>query len=173
MESASATWEAAMTACTLAPAGALHAADERLLLRWIHATWRDELRGVLEPARRSEAGIWTRWNAIQRLDRFMVEKFSRSDELLRRLRHTIPEDDSTRLWAAGELLDSLHWQLDHLVGICHRAEEFSLVTLKFLEAFSFWCREVEDALGSMTRGDLSAECSRHLALLEESSNHGS
>jgi hypothetical protein len=47
--------------------------------------------------------MWDRWNAIRYLDAFMTERFSRSDELLRRLRHAIPADDSARLWAAGEL----------------------------------------------------------------------
>lgn len=162
-----------MSACTSLAAAPQHAPHDRLAptLRRIHAAWRDDLHEILDPARRSDAGIWDRWNAIRYLNAFMIERFSRSDELLRRLRHAIPADDSTRIWAAGELLESLHWQLDHLVGICHRAEEFSLVTLKFLEAFRFWCREVEKALSPMTWGDLSEESSRNLAALEESSSH--
>jgi hypothetical protein len=65
----------------------------------------------------------------------------------------------------AELLAILGWQLDHLVGICHRAEEFSTVTLKLVSAIQHWCHEVEDALGPPTWDDLSDQARQLLASL--------
>jgi hypothetical protein len=60
-----------------------------------------------------------------------------------------------------------------LVGVCPRAEEFSTMTLKLLNAIDHWCHEVEDALGQLTWDDVSDEARRLLASLAgEAVPHG-
>jgi hypothetical protein len=162
-----------VTTTMLMPELPAHADDEQLFpyLRRMHADWQEELHSVLDPARRPEAWTWIRWRAIHYLDVFTTSKVEPAGEVLREVRHQLPDRDFTRLWAATELLESLHWQLGHLIGICPRCREFSLVIHKFLEAFNYWCREVEETLGSLTWGELPAESIRILSLLHESAEY--
>ena len=74
----------------------------------------------------------------------------------------LTEEQRTLLWALGELLEALRGQLDHLVGLCHRAEEFAAVTQKILTALRHWCREVDQHLGSLRPTALPAELRRAL-----------
>lgn len=50
-----------------------------------------------------------------------------------------------RSWVAAELMSSLHWQVEHALGLCHRTGEFSVLTHKLEKAMAYWCRTVEDA----------------------------
>jgi hypothetical protein len=126
-----------------------------------HERWLREVRGILDPARDVEAGLWIRWRAIQYLDTAFARRFDRERRAVISLHTRLTGAQASHLWAAGELLTQLLGSLNHLVGLCHRAEEFSAVTLSVLTASEYWCQQVEDALGAVRWGEVSAEC-RHL-----------
>ena len=94
-------------------------------------------------------------------------------EWVERLRLEVGAGHPGRLWAGAELLAIPRWQVDHLVGVSHRADEFSTITLKLVSAIGHWCHEVEEALGQVTWHDLSDEAHRILASLAgEAVPHG-
>jgi hypothetical protein len=72
---------------------------------------------------------------------------------------------AAQLWLAAELMVTLDWQLDHELGLCHRAGEFSGLTQKFERALAHWCGAVEDALRTFTLGELPDQAQRRFALL--------
>jgi hypothetical protein len=130
-------------------------------LQGLHERWLQEVRGILEPARQDEAGLWIRWRAIQYLGAGFARRFERERRAVISLHGHLTGAQPSHLWAAGELLTQLLERLDDLVGLCHRAEEFSAVTLNLLSALEYWCQQVEEALGAVRWGKVSAE-SRHL-----------
>lgn len=142
-------------------------AGERLIvyLGMIHAEWLLEMRGVLDAAQRPGAGTWIRWSAIHYVDTVFSARFEQEREVVERLRLEVGAGHAGGPWVGAEFLAILRWQLDHLVGVCPRAEEFSTMTLKLLSAIDHWCHEVEDALGQLTWDDLSDEARRLLASL--------
>jgi hypothetical protein len=61
----------------------------------------------------------------------------------------LSQEQRVTLWALGELLETLRIQVDHLVGLCHRAGEFGDVSAKICTALGHWCREVDEDLGPL------------------------
>lgn len=130
-------------------------------LEGLHQRWLREVRGVLDPARQQEAGVWLRWRAIQYLAGGFTRRFGRERQAVISLHAQLTGDQARHLWAAGELLTQLLRHLDHIAGLCHHRTEFSAVTLNLLAALEYWCQQVEEALGSVRWGDVPVE-SRHL-----------
>ena len=149
--------------------------DQQLLghLREVHAPWLRVVRGVLKAARPADAGMWARWSAIRYVNTVFSIRFERERAAVDGLHQELEGSQRSRLWAAAELIAALRWQLDHLVGACHHAAEFATVTLKLEGAIEHWCREVEDALGQLTWGEVADEAGRLLVLLaDEAAHHG-
>jgi hypothetical protein len=78
---------------------------------------------------------------------------------------------AAQLWVAAELMATLGWQLDHELDLCHREGEFSVLTHKFEKAMAHWCRAVEDALGSLSWGELPEQAQRRFASLAAAEVH--
>jgi hypothetical protein len=127
-------------------------------LQGLHERWLREVRWVLDPARQDEAGLWIRWRAIQYLEAGFARRFGREQRAVISLHGHLTGAQASHLWAAGELLTQLLERLNQLVGLCHRAKEFSAVTLTVLTALEYWCQQVEDALGAVRWGEVPAEC---------------
>jgi hypothetical protein len=130
-------------------------------LQGLHQRWLQEVRWMVDPARRGDAGVWMRWRAIQYLATSFTRRFERERRAVISLHDHLTGAQAGHLWVAGELITQLVDRLESLVGMCHRAEEFSAVTLKVLTALEYWCQQVEDALGPVRWGEVSPE-SRHL-----------
>lgn len=114
-----------------------------------HARWIEEVRAALEPAQRADAGAWARWNALRYLQSVFPARLDQERRMVQSVSAALSDDQRDNLWALGELLDVLREHLDHLVGLCHRAAQFSTVTGKILMALDHWCRAVEADLGPM------------------------
>jgi hypothetical protein len=143
------------------------------ILRTIHASWLQEVRGVLNPARSADAGVWVRWTANRYIQTDLAHRLDLEREAITAARGLLTGDRQTHLWALGELLDSLRRYLDQAVGICQRAEEFSTVMLKLLRALGHWCDGVEDAVGQARWSDLPPASRRVFkALSQEASADG-
>lgn len=141
--------------------------------REVHTCWLKEVRGVLEIARRADAGTWTRWSAIQYVNTGFLNRFERERVAVDSLHQELDGSQRARLWAAAELIAALRWQLDHLVGACHRAAEFATVTLKLEAALEHWCREVEAALGRLTWSEVPEDSRQLLLAIDDQENtHG-
>jgi len=54
-----------------------------------------------------------------------------------------------RLWALGAMLELLPKYLSHLVGLCHRPQEFSEAIALITTTLDRWCQAVEETLGPM------------------------
>jgi hypothetical protein len=126
-----------------------------------HERWLQEVREILDSTRQDEAGPWIRWRAIQYLEGGFARRFERERQAVVSLHDHLTGAQASHLWAAGELLTQLLGRLNDLVGLCHRAYEFSAVALNVLTALEYWCQQVEDALGPVRWGTVSPE-SRHL-----------
>jgi len=128
------------------------AGRQRALRPWleeVHGVWMQEVLGVIDAARATDAGIWVRWGAVRYLDSTFAGRLQQSRAALERLRPHLADDAAARLWAVGELLDQLRSQLDRVVALHQTGDEFSTVAVKFLRALGCWCREVEQALGAV------------------------
>jgi hypothetical protein len=112
-----------------------------------HRLWTEDVVAALEPASRPDAGTWARWNALRYLQTTFPARLDQERQMVEGMTADLTEDQREILWALGELLDALRLQLDHLIGLCHRAQQFSLVTGKIVTTLGPWCRAVEDGLG--------------------------
>jgi len=121
-----------------------------------HRAWLDELRTAVVHADAGESGIWPRWKAIRSLDTFLMDHFDRERKAMESLGPRIGGNGVRQLWAAGELVEALRWQLRHATGLCHRADEFSTITGKLLRAVEYWFAAVEDVVRSVEWNDLPA-----------------
>lgn len=140
-----------MTA-TIERPGAPATGRHRTLLPWLeelHSAWMQEVLGVIDVARATDAGVWVRWGAVRYVDSTFARRLQQARTALDRLRPHLPGDASARLWAVGELLEQLRAQLDRTVALHQSSDEFSAVAVKFLRALGCWCREVEQALGPL------------------------
>jgi hypothetical protein len=122
-----------------------------------HATWRAEVAAALGPAQRSEAGPWARWSALRYLEGAFPAQVARERRMVESVAAKLSDDERDHLWALGELLDVLPAYLSHLVGLCHRASEYTDVTSRILTVLDRWCHGVEDALGPLPVGTLPAK----------------
>jgi hypothetical protein len=128
------------------------AAGSRTLGPWleqVHGEWMQEVLGVIDGARSTDAGIWVRWGAVRYLNITFAERLRESRLALERLRPHMADEAAGRLWATGELLEQLRAQLDRTVALHRSVEEFSAIAVKFLRALGCWCREVEQAIGQL------------------------
>ncbi|MGH7527146.1 MAG: hypothetical protein ACREMX_10630 [Gemmatimonadales bacterium] len=145
-----------MTAITPARRQTPASGDTPILgfLQTIHASWLEEVRGILNPARREAAGVWTRWRANQYLRTDFAMRLDHGRDAITGARRLLTGTQQVNRWALGELLDLLRRHLDGAVGICQRPEEFSSMTLKLLVALGHWCDGVEDAMGHVRWNEL-------------------
>lgn len=154
---------------TAAPAvsPAVGGSEAQLLtaLQEIHGSWLQEIRKLLDSARRPEAGIHGRWRAVRYLNFVVGPRFEIERGAVESLGQMVDPGQATQLWVAAELMASLGWQLDHELDLCHRVSEFSALTQKFEKALAHWCGAVEDALRSFTWGELPDQAQRRFALL--------
>ena len=134
-------------------------------LQEIHGPWLQETRKLLDPARRPEAGVHCRWRAVQYLNTTVSHRFELERAAVESLGQMVEPGHAAQLWVAAQLMATLHWQLDHELGLCHRANEFSVLTRKFEKAMVHWCRTVEDALGTLSWGEIPEQARRRFALL--------
>jgi hypothetical protein len=128
------------------------AVRQRRIRPWLeeaHGTWMQEVLGVIDGARATDAGIWVRWGAVRYLDTTFAGRLQSARNALERLRPHFADDAAARLWAVGELLEQLRAQLDRVVALHQSGDEFSSVAVKFLRALGCWCREVEQSLGEL------------------------
>jgi hypothetical protein len=130
-------------------------------LRGLHERWLQEVRDVVLPAMQADAGVWMRWRAIEYLGTGFTRRLGREREAVASLHGHLTSAQAGHLWAASELLTQLLGRLNHGVGLCHRAEEFTRLTMSVLNALEYWCQETEEALGAVRWGDVPAD-SRHL-----------
>jgi len=131
----------------------------------IHGLWLQEIRQLLDNARRPEAGIHCRWRAVRHLNTIVSPRFEIERAGVETMGQMVEPDHAAQLWLAAELMASLDWQLDHELGLCHRAGEFSVLTRKFEKAMAHWCRAVEDALGRLSWGEIPEQARQRFALL--------
>jgi hypothetical protein len=134
-------------------------------LQKIHGLWLQEIRKVLDSARRSEAGMHCRWRAVRYLTFIASPRFEIERSAVESLGQMVEPSQATQLWVAAELMATLGWQLDHELDLCHRAGEFSGLTQKFEKAMAHWCGAVEDALGNLSWGELPEQAQRRFAIL--------
>jgi hypothetical protein len=155
-----------MTA-TPAVSQAVGGSEGKLLtqLQKIHQLWLQEIRKVLDSARRPEAGMHCRWRAVRYLTFIASPRFEIERGAVESLGQMVEPSQATQLWVAAELMATLGWQLDHELDLCHRAAEFSGLTQKFEKALAHWCGAVEDALTSFTWGELPEQAQQRFALL--------
>lgn len=112
-----------------------------------HRLWIEDVAAALEPGSRPDAGTWARWTALRYLRTTFAARLDQERQMVEGMAADLTEDQREILWALGELLDALRQQLDHLIGLCHQAQQFSLVTGKIVMTLGHWCRAVEDGLG--------------------------
>ena len=143
---------------TLAKHGPPSAAGSlRPILAREHAAWLAEVSAALGPAQGIDAGPWMRWNALRYLQAKFPERVERERRLVQGVAARLSDAERAHLWALGELLEVLPAYLGHLIGLCHRAGEFTEVTARILTALDRWCRAVEGALGPLPVTALSRE----------------
>ena len=130
-------------------------------LQEIHGSWLQEIRKVLDSARGPEAGIQCRWRAVRYLSTIVSPRFEIERAGIETLGQMVEPGHAAQLWLAAELMATLGWQLDHELGLCHRAGEFSVFTRKFERAMVHWCEAVENALGGLTWAEMPAQA-QHL-----------
>ncbi len=125
-------------------------------LEGTHQGWLRELRGVVDPAREEAAGIWLRWRAVEYLQAGFKRRFERERRAVFSLHGQLTGEQASHLWAGGELIAQLLDGLEYRVGLCQRGEEFSSLVLTVMNALEYWFRQVEEALGRVRWGDVSA-----------------
>jgi hypothetical protein len=135
------------------------------VLHGIHGPWIRKTQRILDSARRPEAGIHCRWRAVRYLTFIASPRFEIERGAVESLGQMVEPSHATQLWLAAELMATLGWQLDHELGLCHRASEFSGLTQKFEKALAHWCGAVENALRSFTWGELPEQAQRRFSLL--------
>ena len=140
-------------------------------LQEIHGSWLQEIRKALDSARHPGAGIHCRWRAVRYLNTIVSPRFEIERAGVETLGQMVEPGHAAQLWLAAELMASLDWQLDHELGLCHRAGEFSVLTQKFEKAMAHWCGAVEDALGNLSWGELPEQAQRRFAHLDAKEVH--
>ena len=131
-----------------------------------HRQWIEEVMGALEPTQRPDAGVWARWDALRYLQTTFSARLDRERRMVEGAMPALDDAQRETLWALGELLDALRQQLDHLIGLCQRAEQFSMVTKRIVTALRHWCLAVEENLGPLPASALPPESLAALAQLE-------
>lgn len=126
-------------------------------LHGLHEQWLQEVRNVLDPGRSEAAGIWLRWRAIDYLETGFKRRFGRERRAVSSLQGRLTGPQASHLWAASELVNQLLESLRYQPGLCHRGEQFSSLALTLTSALEYWCGEVEEALGRVRWGEVSAE----------------
>lgn len=138
----------------------------RPVLEREHRQWIQEVTAVVEPASRSDAGIWARWNALRYLQTTFPGRLDQERRLVEGMAEDLTDDQREILWALGGLLDALRLHLDHLIGLCHQAPQFALVTGNILTTLRHWCRAVEEGLGPRAIAVMPRPSREALALID-------
>ena len=141
---------------------------ERMLpvLEREHRQWIQEVIAIVEPASRPDAGVWARWNALRYLQTTFPQRLEQERRLVEGMAADLTDDQCEILWALGELLESLRLHLDHLIGLCHQAPQFAVVTGKILASLQHWCLAVEASLGPRAIAVMPRRSREVLALLD-------
>lgn len=121
-----------------------------------HRQWREEVRGVLDPALADGAGTWRRWRALVYLQGPFRHRFERERRAVFALHQRLTPDQARHLWAGGELISQLLDNLHQCVGLCQRGEEFASMTHTVVNALEYWCEQVENALEGLPQDALNA-----------------
>ena len=121
---------------------------------------------MIEPAARSDAGVWARWNALRYLQTTFPERLDQERRLVEGMAEDLTDDQREILWALGGLLDALRLQLDHLIGLCHQAPQFALVTGNILTTLRHWCQAIEVGLGPRAIETMPRPSREVLALID-------
>jgi hypothetical protein len=129
----------------------------RAYLAGLHDQWREEVRSVLDPARAEAAGTWRRWRALEYLQGGFKRRFERERGAVFSLHDRMTGDQASHLWVGGELLTQLLDTLPLRIGLSQSDTAFVSVMLAIANALEYWCRQVEDTLGPVRWGDVSAE----------------
>ena len=90
----------------------------RPVLEREHRQWIQEVVAVVEPASRSDAGVWARWSALRYLQTTFPARLDQERRLVEGMDADLTDDQREILWALPELLDALRLQLGHLIGLC-------------------------------------------------------
>jgi hypothetical protein len=130
-----------------------------------HRQWIEEVMAALDPAQRPDAGVWARWEALRYLQTTFASRLDRERRMVEGVMPALNDVQRETLWALGELLDALRQQLDHLIGLCQRAEQFSTVTGRIVTALRHWCRAVEDGVGPLSAAAMPPQSRDALAEL--------
>jgi hypothetical protein len=138
----------------------------RPVLEREHRQWIQEVVGLIEAASRSDAGVWARWNALRYLQTTFPERLDRERRLVEGMMADLTDDQREILWALGGLLEALRLRLDHLVGLCHQAPQFALVTGQIVTTLRHWCRAVEEGLGPRAIAVMPRQSREVLALID-------
>ena len=98
-----------MTTIPLAEAGSPPAVKVpmRGYLGGLHDQWRDEVRGVLDPACDPAAGTWRRWRAVEYLQTGFRRRFQREQRAVASVHELLSPDQARHLWAGGEPMDEV------------------------------------------------------------------
>lgn len=128
-------------------------------LEEMHRQWLRDLRARVENTKAKDRNIWARWEAVRYVDTEFSGRFDRERGAIDRL------TENALLWAAGELVSNLRWQLRNSVGLCHRETEFASLMDKLVRAVAYWFATVEDTVGPITWADLSPEARQDLSSL--------
>jgi hypothetical protein len=136
-------------------------------LERMHARWLDEVVGVIDTGRASDAGIWARWGAVRYLDTNFAPRLRRERQAIEAVRPRLLQAQTSTLWVLAELLDQLRQELDRAVALHQTGEEFSRVAVKFLRALGCWCRESELALRHVRWTALPEDARDRFALISE------
>ena len=138
-----------MNALAESPVLTVRDGQMRPWLEELHGAWMQEVLGVIDAARATDAGIWVRWGAVRYLNDSFARRLRTVRGTLERLRPCYADEAAARLWAVGELLEQLRMQLDRSVALHQTSDEFGTLAVKFLRALGCWCREVEQGLGGL------------------------
>jgi hypothetical protein len=126
-------------------------------LQGTHEQWLQEVRSVLDPTRNETAGIWLRWRATDYLETGFKRRFEREQRAVYSLHDRLTGQQSTHLWAAGELVSQVLENMRHQVGLCHHAKQFASLAVTLESAVEYWCREVEESLGPVRWGEVASD----------------
>ena len=129
----------------------------RAYLEGLHGQWREEFRGVLDPAREEGAGTWRRWRALEYLQGGFRRRFERERRAVFTLHERLTADQAGHLWAGAELVMQILDGLHHRIGLCQCDPRFASLTLTLTNALEYWCTQVEDTLGPVRWGDVPPE----------------
>lgn len=105
------------------------------------ANWRDDVVGLVAPARMPRASVWERSSAVRELERTFLPRFRAERARVEGLGARLDSRTHERLWAAGELLELLYEALAQDVRHPLRGLPFAAELEAMVRALDHWCDE--------------------------------